>query len=794
MTRLVVLVALAGMIAAPAAVQAAASAKPSRDEAAGPLTIDNPALRVEWHGDAARFTVTDKATGRTFAAGTFPRTGGQARVVGQPGDALGPASAIEIAYADGAADRLLLYAGDTPFVFLQTVLANTGTETRNVRDHAVADIRLDLGTPAARLKTLGTAGLTAPDGHPGSYCFLAVADPATRAGAVGAYLTYDRGTGVVFSSVEDGAVRLAPKVEYGRLLIKPGATATTETFALGCFADARLGLERWADLVARWYGIRLPPQPAGYCTWYSKPHGGASDQAALGELADFAARTLKPFGFDFIQIDDKWQDGTRRNGPAKVFCRHHPEGPYPDGMKKAADRLRSVGLTAGLWFMPFAGDHEDPFFADKQDWFVHTPDGKPYVSRWGGTSMDMTHPAARAYLADVARRIAKEWGYGYFKMDGLYTGVAVEQLYVHNPYKPDDLGVAVFHRPEVTPVEAYRSGLKLVREAAGPDVFFLGCNVSQNMRTLGASFGLLDAMRVGPDNGPALKALQRGPWHGSNRYFLHGRVWYNDPDPVYVRGDMPVEHARLICSWAAVTGQLTVASDWLPGLPPERLDILRRAMPSHTLRPRPVDLFEADLPRVWHLAWSCSGARRDVVGLFNWEEKTPAHFALPAERIGLPKAEAYVGFDYWADTFVGPWAGALEADVPPGACRVLALRPAADHPQVVGTSRHITQGVVDLVAETWDAAAAALAGTSRLVAGDPYEIRIAAGPAEKPWKAEGAEVVAAPAGAAAGDAPAGDAPAGAAAVTVRQDGSWVRVTITSPVGGEVRWRVRFARS
>ena len=32
-----------------------------------------------------------------------------------------------------------------------------------------------------------------------------------------------------------------------------------------------------------------------------------------------AARELKPFGFSFVQIDDKWQDGKERNGPARRF-------------------------------------------------------------------------------------------------------------------------------------------------------------------------------------------------------------------------------------------------------------------------------------------------------------------------------------------------------------------------------------------------------------------------------------------------------------------------------------------
>ena len=36
--------------------------------------------------------------------------------------------------------------------------------------------------------------------------------------------------------------------------------------------------------------IHLPPQPTGYCTWYSKPYGGAADEKHLAELAgDYAS-------------------------------------------------------------------------------------------------------------------------------------------------------------------------------------------------------------------------------------------------------------------------------------------------------------------------------------------------------------------------------------------------------------------------------------------------------------------------------------------------------------------------
>ena len=52
------------------------------------------------------------------------------------------------------------------------------------------------------------------------------------------------------------------------------------------------------------------------------------------------------------------------------------------------------------------------------------------------------------------------------------------------------------------------------------------------------------------------------------------------------------------------------------------------------------------------------------------------------------------------------------------------MRPAVDHPQLISTSRHITQGVVDVAEENWDAAEKALSGVSRVVGGDPYELRI----------------------------------------------------------------------
>jgi hypothetical protein len=495
---------------------------------AQPVTIENAALIATF--DAGRFTLTAKPSRLVFLKdGQLSAAGGTAKVVPVTDKTFGLGQALEVAYPEGQRDTIALFP-NLPFALIRSRIRNGGPDASVIESVRPFSGLVDLGKPAAELTTLGTGGLLAPDKNPGSYVWLAVAAPQSRRGVVLGWLTHDRGSGVVFSRVEDGQVRVDGQLDYGRLRTAPSQTTELETLAVGCFEDARLGLEGWADAVAKVYDIHLRPQPAGYCTWYSKPHGGASDEQHLAELAAFAATNLAPFGFSVVQIDDGWQAGISTNGPKRGFAAHNPKGPYPSGMKAAADQIKSVGLMPGIWFMPFAGTWYDPLFKEHPDWFVKRADGRPFETAWGGTCLDMTQPGARDYLRDYVRRMAQDWGYGYFKMDGLSTGTGVRPQYVNTGYKDDRLGEGLLANPDKSNIEAFRDGLRLVRETVGPGVFFLGCCAPQNMRSYGAAFGLVDAMRIGPDNGADWKGLLRGPIFGSRHYFLQGRIWYNDPD------------------------------------------------------------------------------------------------------------------------------------------------------------------------------------------------------------------------------------------------------------------------
>ena len=738
------------------------------------MRIENDYLTLDLDADSLSFTTRAKPSGVTvITRGTLRGDRGQARQHAVNDTLWGHGQAIEIVYDSGDVDQLALFEG-MPFVVWTSRLTNTGGDAKTINRITPVTMTLDLGKSADDLRTLGTAGLTKVDGkaNTGSYSFLAVADPATRAGLVAGWVSHDRGSGVLFSDVEDGKAAVRARCDYGKLRLGADQTVKSETLVFGYFDDARLGLEAYADAVAKYYRIALPPQPTVYCTWY---HAGASNERDILKNAAFAEKHLAPYGFSVVQIDDKWQDGAKIEGPRKDFTKHRSDGPYSAGMAPTATELKRLGMVPGIWFMPFAGTWDDPYFADKQDMFAKK-DGKPYVVHWGGTCFDLTNPRTRAYVYNMARRIAQDWGYAYFKLDGLWTGMATGMCYVNEGYKEDDLGSTELHDPNMTHVQAYRDGLKLVREAAGPDVFILGCNVAQNMRVLGASFGLVDAMRIGPDNGRNWSSICRGPFSGSSTYFLHGRVWYNDPDPIYVRDSVPVEHARALTSWVTLTGQLNASSIQFESLSPERLHLLQRTMPAHGLKPRPVDLFEQRIPRVWLLTDDDGTTRRDVIGLFNWDEKESITIDRSVQEIGLPAAKAYVGFDYWADEFVEPFSDKLEATLPAASCRILAVRPLASHPQVIGTSRHITQGVTDLIAERWDADTKRLTGTSDVVGGDPYEIRIAAMGEMGSWRAR-------PTIFGVSD--------GVTIKLVEQDGWKTRVRIDAPQSCRVIWTVEF---
>ena len=632
--------------------------------------------------------------------------------------------------------------GDSPFVYFD-IAPRSDCADYVPKRVVLGPARLAGVGPDWRM--MGSGGLTNVLASVGSYAFLAMAEPRSRRGYVAAWLTDEWASGIV-SNTPSGLVAVA---EYGPMLVKRGSAPKRDVFVLGAFDDCRLGLEAYADAIARHYNISLPSQMSGFCTWYSDKGGYTTDKTRFerGACSEKSSREfiekarnlgLGKWGFGYYQIDDRWQAGREYRGPALEFRKVREDGPYPNGLRPTVDQINSAGFVAGLWCMPFSGEPHDAYWADKSNMFVkvaydasgngmYSPrrvKGTPYWTTFGAGALDMTNPKAVEYMKGTVGKITKEWGLRMIKFDGMYSGMAVE-LGHGQWYRPADIGNQVFFDREASNAQAFRRGLKSMREACADGTQFLACNVKQNARGIAASYGLVEMMRIGGDNGPIdcfPGRYMAGPLDGSPRYFLNGRVWYNDPDPVYVRDAVPLSRARLFATWTSLGGMLYNFSDWLPDLSAGRVEVLKRTMAPHRKprQVRPVDYFERLVNNVWKLA----DGDRSVFGLYNWNTNDVLRIDYGAAYCDLDPEKTYVGFDFWANKPVPQFKGRFAFDVPPDSCRAIAVHEVLDRPFVLSTSRHVASPIFDVVEAKWDAATRTLSGRSTVVPGERYELRI----------------------------------------------------------------------
>jgi hypothetical protein len=115
---------------------------------------------------------------------------------------------------------------------------------------------------------------------------------------------------------------------------------------------------------------------------------------------------------------------------------------------------------------------------------------------------------------------------------------------------------------------------------------------------------------------------------------------------------------------------------------------------------------------------SCWGVLPESVGIAD-ACRTTLRFA----DLDLDSGKTYLVYEFWSHQFLGSCRGQVEVPAIKGiGLASFAIREQLAHPQIVSTSRHLSQGSVDLVSPEWKGYA--LSGRSRVVAGDRYEIAI----------------------------------------------------------------------
>ena len=494
----------------------------------------------------------------------------------------------------------------------------------------------------------------------------------------------------------------------GNYKLAPGDSLVSDRVMLYWSDQPLQALEQYAEWMGKFQGVQLWPEiPAGWCSWYYY-YWGVSEADVIANL-NFIADKLRSHGMEYVQIDDGFQ---------RALGDWETNDKFPHGHRWLTDQIHSKGLKAGLWLAPFGIGEKSDVYRNHPEWLIKDGDGNPIrVNKawanpyWGGDvyALDPTHPEAQQWLRNLFHTVIHDWGYDYVKIDFLYYATGADQG------EADNLNCHYY--ANVTPIQAYRIGLQAIREGVGADKFILGCGAP-----IGASVGLVDGMRIGTDVYPSWGQIAECAKNVARRYFLHNRVFLNDPDVVMVRTQMPETQAKAWASMVALTGTMTLDSDKLPSVPDSRIAILKKILPVYSGRFRPLDLLEAvdEPPSIWDCKVSRNFEEWHVVGLVNWKGRTE-RISLDTRQLGWFGTPC-LAFDFWDKRFLGEFTSELVLEVPPNSCKVIALHQKRAIPQILSTSRHITQGGVDLQQVWWDADSLVLRGTSQGVAGEPYKL------------------------------------------------------------------------
>jgi len=499
---------------------------------------------------------------------------------------------------------------------------------------------------------------------------------------------------------------------------------------------------------------RFPLPPSGWCSWYF--YYQEIGEGEVKRNADWIAQNLKDYGAVYVQVDDGWQGTGHGLGENRDWTTIDKR--FPGGMAALAAYIKSLGLRPGIWLAPH-GQSNEAIVRLNHGAFMVKPDGSSASSTWEGTFLvDPSTPESRQYLKDLFSTLSS-WGYEYFKIDG--------QPIVIREYRNKK---SAMQHPVDDTDELYRGTLTSIRAAIGSDSYLLGCWVVPL-----EGVGLMNGSRIGADVLPNWDGFKFALRATMEYYFLHNIAWYTDPDVLVVRSPLPLEQARAWATLQGLTGQSLLTSDRLSDLSAARIELLRRVYPAVDIVP--MDIFKSERnKRIWDLKVNHLGRNYDVVGLFNFDETKTAPTYVSWKDLGLPEDIPVHVFDFWNKEYLGAWEQGVSVDLSPASTRVLTLLTQEDHPQLISTSRHLTQGWVDLVSQSYSPANNSYVGKSRVIRNDPYELRFVF-PRGKNFVINQASARSA---------------AGHLAVKISNHQGWATVEFNSPLTTEVSWNVSFA--
>ncbi|MGO9084899.1 MAG: PKD domain-containing protein [Candidatus Sulfotelmatobacter sp.] len=413
------------------------------------------------------------------------------------------------------------------------------------------------------------------------------------------------------------------KIELS-LAVKPGETISSEKVMFSVGKDYHSQLETYASAIRTLHNARVSkPSPWGWWSWTAY-YSGLTGGAALTN-AEWLAQNLKTYGYDMFHIDNSYQYAYGEYSTPNAAL-------FPNGVRSLGYAVTSLGLRFALWVAPFEVSERSYVFEKHPEWLVHDAQGNPIQAgyNWGTQALldriyvlDATHPGAQEYLRQTYSTLSRNWNARYIKLDFM-DETAVEGYY---------------YRPNTSAFEALHIGLKVIRDAVGPDVL-----LDKDGSPMLVPVGYTEFGRISADAAHSYRIIKQNEVAIAARYYMNGNFYGADPDAFTVssslteearqkrRSPLSANEAEMSIMLAAVAGGMFEIGDDLSTLAaePERLQLLKNQELLNMVRlarsAKPVDLMtyreEDEQPSVFFLR---EDDRQSMLVVFNWTESARSH-------------------------------------------------------------------------------------------------------------------------------------------------------------------------
>jgi hypothetical protein len=485
----------------------------------------------------------------------------------------------------------------------------------------------------------------------------------------------------------------------------------------------------------------FPKAPAVWSSWLS--YYAAVTEQDMVRNTDWIAANLKPYGFDYVVLDDGYDRG--KDGE-HYWIEKWDQTRFPHGPQWLTGYIKSKGLHPGVWIVPnaYAGALEQ-----HPEWYLRNKQGNT-IPDYRTPSLDSSNPEVQAFLKHLFATL-NGFGFEYYKFDGEHA---------LPKYAPPVDKTKLFDRAG-DPLDVYRKRMQLIRETVGPKTFLEGCPAGTPLNGIGyfdAYFNGADAYNSwkgmfavfssingnaflnhiatylmpgeGMDLEPAM-GLEEGK---VKRPGLAERIARSD-GPNAMSGVTPAE-ARTLVSYVSLTGVAYSLVSVMPELPADRVQLVKMTLP--TMPIMPIDLFSRgtdaqyglrgiepddyihNYPEVLDLKVNAKSGIYDVVALTNWRAEAATKELSFAKQLGVEPG-SYAAFDFWNQKLDGVFKEGMKVEIAPHDTRVFLIHPVTSRPELIGNSRHIT-GAYSVQDLGWDGAAKRLHGAVESIPGETYSL------------------------------------------------------------------------